>query len=207
MKQVRKSFFFGVVGAVLIAVMIVHAGNMTAEVGKNAPEFTLTDSEGKSHSLSDFKGKYVVLEWTNFQCPFVRKHYDTGNMQKLQKKYTGKDVIWLTVNSSAEGKQGFFEGDTLKRQLQEEKIASTAYLLDTNGKVGREYGAATTPHMYVINPDGVLIYAGAIDDKPSTRKSHIATADNYVEKALNHAMSGTPVPVRATAPYGCSVKY
>ncbi|HPQ40653.1 MAG TPA: thioredoxin family protein, partial [bacterium] len=126
---------------------------------------------------------------------------------KLQERYTGKEVVWLTVNSSARGKQGFFEGDSLQRQLREEKIASTAYLLDTDGRVGREYGAKTTPHMYVISPDGTLIYAGAIDDKPSTRQSHIAVADNYVEKALNNAMSGNPVPVKATAPYGCSVKY
>jgi peroxiredoxin len=178
-----------------------------AAVGKAAPDFVLTDAAGKSHSLSDYEGKYVVLEWINFQCPFVRKHYDSGNMQKLQNQLTKQGVVWLSICSSAPGKQGHFEGDELNKLLKENKYAGTAYLTDASGMVGKLYGAKTTPNMFVINPKGTLIYAGAIDDKPTPRKEDIAESVNYVTAALQQSMSGKEVAVRATQPYGCSVKY
>jgi len=178
-----------------------------ATVDDPAPDFTLEDSEGNSHSLSDYQGKYLVLEWVNFDCPFVRKHYDSGNMQRLQKTYRGKDVIWLSICSSAPGKQGFFEGDELKERIAEEESVPTAYLVDPEGTVGKTYGAKTTPHIFIIDPDGILIYAGGIDDKRSTDTDDIAGATNYVSTTLDAAMAGEPVPVKTSRPYGCSVKY
>ncbi|MFQ5822931.1 MAG: thioredoxin family protein [bacterium] len=176
-------------------------------IGKPAPDFTLTDSNGKKHSLSDYQGKFVVLEWFNPDCPFVKKHYGSGNMQKLQKKYTKKDVIWLIINSSAPGKQGHCPPDKANKIIKEENAAPTAFLLDHDGKVGKLYGAITTPHMYIINPKGVLVYNGAIDDKPSTKREDIAKAKNYVQLALDEAMAGKKVLIKVTQPYGCTVKY
>jgi peroxiredoxin len=178
-----------------------------ASVGAPAPTFTLTDAGGKTYSLTDFKGKYVVLEWVNFGCPFVRKHYDSGNMQKLQKFYTGKGVAWLSICSSAPGKQGYFEGKQLTERIAREKSMATAYLVDKEGTVGQAYGAKTTPHMFIINPQGTLVYAGGIDDRPSTNREDIKGAVNYVREALDAALSGKPVKVSASRPYGCSVKY
>jgi peroxiredoxin len=186
------------------------AGTLIAkdvEPGRPAPDFTLRDVDGKTVSLSDFKGKLVVLEWTNPDCPFVKKHYDTGNMQALQKTYTNKGVIWLSICSSAEGKQGFFSPEKWKDILKDQKSAATALLLDPDGKVGRLYVAKTTPHMYVIGADGILLYAGAIDDKPSTKKEDVADAKNFITLALDAALAGKPIETTATAPYGCSVKY
>ena len=177
------------------------------EVGKQAPDFTLVDYEGNTHSLSGYKGKFVVLEWINPQCPYVVKHYKSENMQELQKKYTDQDVIWLTINSSAEGKQGHLTAAMAKQEKAEQNAHMTAILLDHDGKVGKLYGAKTTPHMYVINPEGELIYAGAIDDNSSSRPADAKTAKNYVVQALEHAKQGNPVEVAFTAPYGCSVKY
>jgi hypothetical protein len=148
-----------------------------------------------------------VLEWINFGCPFVRKHYDSGNMQKLQKEYASKGVVWLAVCSSAPGKQGYYAGEDLTKQLETENFAGTAYLVDAEGTVGKSYGAKTTPHMYVIDPKGTLIYMGGIDDKPSTDKEDIAAATNYVKQALDAAMAGKQVAVKESKPYGCSVKY
>jgi peroxiredoxin len=178
-----------------------------AAIGKPAPDFTLNDLEGKARSLSDYEGKYVVLEWNNPDCPFVRKHYGSGNMQGLQKTYREKGVVWLTVCSSGIGRQGYYEPAELKKMTAKNGAAFDAYLQDAEGTVGRMYGAKTTPHMFVIDPDGVLIYAGAIDDKPSTRKEDIDGATNYVRTALDAAMAGKPVPVASSTPYGCSVKY
>lgn len=178
-----------------------------AVVGKPAPAFTLTDATGAEHSLTEYSGKYVVLEWINFQCPFVRKHYDSGNMQQLQETYTGKGLVWLTICSSAEGKQGYYEGDALTDMIEQNKSKATAYLVDADGAVGRLYEAKTTPDMYVISPDGVLLYAGAIDDKPSTRQSSLEGATNYVVDALDAAMAGEEVKTKSTKSYGCSVKY
>ncbi len=178
-----------------------------AGINKPAPDFTLEAADGKTYKLSDFKGKYVVLEWINFDCPFVRKHYKSGNMQKLQKTYTGKDVIWLSICSSAPGKQGNFTAEEVNKRLKKLEAAPTAYLFDPTGSVGKAYGAKTTPHMYVIDPKGVLIYAGGIDDIRSTKTSDIPKAKNYVSLVLDAALAGKPLPVQSTRPYGCSVKY
>jgi peroxiredoxin len=178
-----------------------------ATVGDKAPAFTLTSAAGKKHSLSDFAGKFVVLEWVNFGCPFVKKHYNSENMQNLQTAYTEKGVIWLSICSSGPGKQGYFDGDELTAELESKKAHATAYLIDADGKVGRMYEAKTTPHMFVIDPKGVLIYAGAIDDRPSTQVEDVEGATNYVQQALDAAMAGKKVEVTATKSYGCSVKY
>ena len=178
-----------------------------AVVGKPAPAFTLTDTQGKQESLADFSGKYVVLEWINHECPFVKKHYGTGNMQKLQKKYVDAGVVWLSINSSAPGKQGNYEPAKWNEVTAEAKASPTAVLLDPDGTVGRAYGAKTTPHMYVIDPKGSLVYAGGIDDKPSTDPDDVAGARNYVDAALGEALAGKPITVASSTPYGCSVKY
>lgn len=176
-------------------------------VGSPAPALTLTDTRGKQHNLADYKGKYVVLEWVNFGCPFVKKHYESGNMQSTQKKAVDKGVVWLSVCSSAEGKQGHMEAAEWNQQITARKLASTAVLIDESGAVGKTYGAKTTPHMYIVNPAGVLVYKGAIDDKPSTNKDDIPGARNHVLAALDESMAGKPVSTASTTPYGCSVKY
>lgn len=178
-----------------------------AIVGKPAPPIELRDSNGEKVRLDAFKGKYVVLEWVNFQCPFVGKHYGSGNMQKLQKEYTEKGVVWLSVCSSAPGKQGYVTGSEANALEKERGAAPSRFLLDPKGVVGKAYGAKTTPHMFVIDHQGRLIYNGAIDDKPSTKQADIATAHNYLVAALDAAMSGKKVETAATQPYGCSVKY
>jgi peroxiredoxin len=178
-----------------------------AKPGEPAPDFTLTDTKGKTHSLKDFAGKYVVLEWTNHQCPFVRKHYGSGNMQKLQKEYTGKGVVWLSIVSSAPGEQGYVTAKQENKLLTKNHAAPTAVLLDPNGTAGQLYGAKTTPDMVVIDPKGTLIYSGAIDDKPSTDKATVAGAHNYVRDALDAAMAGQPVKTPLTKSYGCGIKY
>jgi peroxiredoxin len=185
----------------------VAKANAAAIVGAPAPAFELRDAEGKTVKLGDFKGKYVVLEWVNFQCPFVGKQYGSGNMQGLQKKYTGKGVVWLSICSSAPGKQGNVTGAEAEELIKEKDAAPSRFLLDPKGKVGKAYGAKTTPHMFVIDPKGIVVYNGAIDDKPSTRREDIATAKNYVAAALDASMSGGKVVLAATQPYGCSVKY
>jgi len=195
----------GLLGAALLAQPM--SASAAAAVGQAAPDFTLTDSQGKTHSLSSYKGKYVVLEWVNFDCPFVRKHYGSGNMQKLQSAFTGRGVVWLSINSSAPGKQGHFPRDQINALSKEKGTHPTAYLIDSEGAVGHSYGARTTPHMFVIDPGGKLIYAGGIDDKASTDQEDIATAKNYVQSALDDAMAGKPVSTPTSAPYGCSVKY
>ena len=177
------------------------------KAGDTAPAFTATDSTGKTQMLSDFKGKYVVLEWTNSGCPFTVKHYASGNMQRLQKEWTAKGVVWFTVISSAPGQQGYMTGSAENAYLKEVNAAPTAVLLDPEGELGHLYGAKTTPHIFIINPQSTLIYNGAIDDKPTTDESDIATAKNYVSAALEEAMAGKPVSQPASRPYGCSVKY
>jgi glutathione peroxidase-family protein len=189
----------------LMAVLITTA--LSAETGKAAPNFSLVDSQGKTHNLSDYKGKTIVLEWINFECPFVRKHYDVKNMQSLQKKWGEKGVVWLVINSSNEGKQGHYVGDDLKKRIANEKGNQTAYLLDTNGKVGKQYGAKVTPHMYIINPAGTLVYQGAIDNNPSKDSADIPTSINYIDQGLTELMDAKPLSVSNTKAYGCSVKY
>lgn len=179
----------------------------TATVGQPAPAFELLDSTGQTRSLADFAGRTVVLEWTNHECPFVKKHYGAENMQAQQRDATAADVVWLTVNSSAPGKQGHVDGAAADRIRDDARAAQTAYLFDPDGTTGRAYGAKTTPHMYVIDPDGVLRYAGGIDSIPSADKSDIAKATQYVPQALAELAAGQPVSVSVSRPYGCAVKY
>jgi peroxiredoxin len=195
-------------GAALgLALTTPNATAASATIGQPAPNFTLTGADGKTHSLADYAGKYVVLEWTNPNCPFVHKFYDSGTMQKLQKEETGKGVVWLRVNSSAEGHDGYQTAADLTAYTTEHHVNATQSLMDPDGKVGHEYGARTTPHMFVINTKGELIYAGGIDSKPSPNPEDIAGATNYVTTALDEAMAGKPVTTPTARPYGCSVKY
>jgi peroxiredoxin len=189
------------------AIAMAAAAAANAKVGQPAPAFTLVDSTGKKRSLADYKGKTVVLEWTNHGCPFVKKHYGSGNMQKQQREATAKGVVWLTINSSAPGKQGHVDGAGAEKVRGDAKAAQTAYLLDPAGTVGRAYGAKTTPHMYVIDPQGVLRYAGGIDSIESADAGDIAKATQYVPQVLAELSAGKPVSVSVTRPYGCSVKY
>ncbi len=177
------------------------------ENGKAAPNFTLKDSNANDVSLSQFQGKYVVLEWLNYDCPFVKKHYSSGNMQSLQRTYTGKGVIWLSIISSAPEQQGYYEAADVNQLNTERKASPTAILLDPAGMAGKLYGAQTTPHMFVIDPAGILVYQGAIDDIRSTNPDDIAKARNYVSAALDEAMAGKPVSTPSAKSYGCSVKY
>jgi len=176
-------------------------------VGSAAPDFSLTDAKGKTHSLSEYKGKYVVLEWFNPECPFVKKHYGGGNMQNLQKQYTGKGVVWLTIDSNAPGSQGSLTPEEAERIASSWNTHQTALLLDPDGKVGRAYGAKNTPNMVVINPDGKIAYEGAIDSKASPNPADIPSSTNYVKVALDESLAGKPVSTPQTKPYGCSVKY
>lgn len=178
-----------------------------AEIGQPAPDFTVTDTEGTTHNLSDFAGKTVVLEWTNYDCPFVRKHYDAGNMQSQQKAATAAGVVWLTVNSSAPGKQGHVTAEKAKELMASDSWAGTAYAFDPDGTTGKAYGAKTTPHMYVIDGQGVLRYMGGIDSNPSADPADIANATQYVSVALEQLAAGQDIADANTRPYGCSVKY
>ncbi|HEX6159011.1 MAG TPA: thioredoxin family protein [Thermoanaerobaculia bacterium] len=176
-------------------------------IGKAAPEFKAVDTYGKQHSLSQYRGKWVVLEWLNHGCPYVRKHYNNDAMQALQKKYAAKGVVWLSIVSSAPGKQGHYSNDKANELTKEKGAAPHAVLIDEAGTVGRMYDARTTPHMFVINPQGSLVYMGGIDDKPSSRASDLQGARPHVDVALQEAMAGKPVSVPTSQPYGCSVKY
>ena len=176
-------------------------------VGTNAPDFSLTDSKGKTQSVSQYKGKYVVLEWFNPDCPFVKKHYGSGNMQKLQEEFTGKGVVWLSIDSSAPGLEGHLTAEQANAKMTEWKTKQTALVLDPDGKAGQAYGAKNTPHMFVINPEGKIVYEGAIDSKASANPADIANATNYVKVALDESMAGKTVSNANTKPYGCSVKY
>ncbi|MDX2288812.1 MAG: thioredoxin family protein [Hyphomicrobiaceae bacterium] len=189
--------------------LAIAAGPVLAapKVGEPAPQFTGIDSKGKTHSLADFKGKTVVLEWTNHGCPYVVKHYGTGNMQAMQKETTGNGIVWLTVVSSAPGTQGSVSPAEADELTKSRGAAPTAVLLDADGKIGRAYDALTTPHMYVITGDGKLAYAGAIDDKPTTDNADVATAVNYVRNALTQVAAGKPADPAITRAYGCSIKY
>ncbi len=178
-----------------------------AAVGKQAPEFSLPDTNGKQRSLAEASGKFVVLEWTNYDCPFVRKHYESSNMQKLQKTYTEKGVVWYSICSSAPDRQGNYKAEKINELMKANGASPTAYLMDPDGKVGRLYGATATPHMFVINPKGLLLYGGAIDDNPSPDISDVKQATNYVQKALTEAMANQPVTTPTSHAYGCSVKY
>jgi peroxiredoxin len=191
----------------LLTLALNHSALSAAEPGEVAPDFTLTDSKGTSHKLSDFRGKLVVLEWLNHECPFVKKHYSGGDMQKLQKEYTAKGVVWLSIISSAPGKQGHRTGPQADVDTQDKNASPTAVLLDPAGEVGQKYGAKTTPEMFVLDKEGKMIYAGAIDSIKSTDSADIAKAENHVRQALDAALADKPVPTPKTTPYGCSVKY
>jgi peroxiredoxin len=179
----------------------------SATVGQAAPAFTLKDSNGKAVNLADFKGKTVVLEWHNSECPFVKKHYDSANMQGLQSKYGQDGVVWLSVNSTETGHSDYKKPDQVNAILKSAKATPTAYLMDESGATGKAYGAKTTPHMYVINPQGTLVYAGGIDDKRSTNPADVKTAKNFVSSALDEMKAGKAVSVATSTPYGCSIKY
>jgi peroxiredoxin len=176
-------------------------------VGTAAPDFSLTDSNGKAHSLSRYKGKYVVLEWFNPECPFVKKHYGSDNMQKLQQEYTSKGVVWLTIDSNAPGAEGNMTPEQAQKIMSSWKTHQTALLLDPESKVARSYGAKNTPDMIVINPEGKIVYEGAIDNKATPNPNDIPSSTNYVKAALDESLAGKPVSNPTTKPYGCSVKY
>jgi len=184
----------------------LSAGNAT-RVGDRAPDFTATDSNGRVHKLSEYQDKFVVLEWTNRGCPYTQKHYNSGNMQRLQREWTSRGVIWLTVISSAPGKQGYVKAAEENAYEKQVNAAPTAVLLDPTGVLGRLYDAKTTPHMFIIDPKGILIYNGAIDDRPTTELADVKGAKNYLSLALEEASTGKPVSIPTTRPYGCSVKY
>jgi peroxiredoxin len=193
----------------VFGVLALSAGAALAgvEVGQPAPNFSLPDTNGQTHQLSQYKGKWVVLEWYQPDCPFVRKHYGSGNMQALQKEFTSKGVVWLSIDSSAPGEEGNYPADKLNEIASSQGVARTALLLDPDGKVGHTYGAKTTPDMYIINPEGKLVYEGAIDSKPTTSVADLKVATNYVKVALDDSMNGKSVPQTVTRPYGCTVKY
>jgi peroxiredoxin len=194
------------VGALVLDNVAASANSGTAEIGKAVANFTVTNADGKAVSLTDYKGKTVVLEWTNPGCPFVVAHYANGNMPSLQKKYADKGVVWLLVNSTNSTKKDFKSGKELKAQFAEWKAAAADVLLDSDGKVGKAFNAKTTPHMFIIDKEGKLAYAGAIDDDPSTNGGKDAKV-NYVSKALDELIAGKAVTETSTKQYGCSVKY
>jgi len=206
MRFASFKWFLGLI-ALTTCVLAQAATESELEIGKPAPNFTLTDTLGKIHTLSDYQGKYVILEWTNHECPFVRKHYGSGNMQKLQKMYTEQGVVWLSIISSAPAKQGYVSPEQGREISSQDGAAATAKLLDASGEVGRLYDAKTTPHMFIISPEGNLVYMGGIDDKPSANPADIEGATNYVQAAMTELMEGKAVSQPLTRPYGCSVKY
>ncbi len=184
-----------------------HFAAAEAVPGKPAPAFETKDATGKAQKLSDYAGKWVVLEWFNKDCPYVKKHYGSGNMQALQKTYSDKGVVWLSVNSSAKGKEGYTEPSEAVKVAKDEKSNAAAVLLDPTGVVGKSYGAKTTPHMFVIDPKGMVVYAGAIDDNDSSDPSVIIKSKNFVAAALDQGMSGKKIEVASKKPYGCGTKY
>ncbi|MBS1705121.1 MAG: redoxin domain-containing protein [Armatimonadetes bacterium] len=187
--------------------MPTDTSDMKAQINHHAPDFTLKDMKGVDQSLGQYKGKWVVLEWNNKDCPIVQRHYNSGNMQELQDWAVKKGVVWLTICSSASGKQGYVDASGAMASTEDVKWKGTAYLLDPEGKVGKMYDAKTTPEMFVINPDGMLIYMGAIDDKPNAGTNEVKNSRNYVREALDLAMAGKPLKMKVSQPYGCNVKY
>jgi hypothetical protein len=198
-----KSAILGLAAAAMLAALKATA----VTTGHPAPDFTLTDLRGQPVKLSDYRGKYVVLEWVNPGCPFVQKHYNSGNMQGLQKESTSQGVVWLTIDSTNAAHENYQSPTQLSAWLKEKGAAPTAAMLDSDGKVARLYEAKATPNMYVIDPSGKLIYSGAIDDKRSTDLEDVKTAHNYVKAALADARAGRPVAKASTQAYGCSIKY
>ncbi len=191
----------------LAFVVLISTSDAVAKMDKPAPNFTLNSVSGTMVSLSDYRGKTVVLEWTNHDCPYVQKHYDSDNMQSLQRKYTTQDVVWLSIISSAPGKQGYIDAETANQLTSSRNAAPTQVLFDPEGKVGRQYGARTTPHMFIIDQEGTLRYMGAIDSIKSANPADIARATNYVDEGLTSLLAGKAIAKKSSSPYGCSVKY
>jgi peroxiredoxin len=203
----RQSFIAGLalVGLSLSAGSVLAEG--AAKVGQPAPAFQAVDADGKTRNLSEFTGKTVILEWTNHDCPYVRKHYNSATMQTLQKDMAKEGIVWLSVVSSPVGEQGYVDGTAAKDLTAKRDAAPAAVLLDPNSKVARAYGATTTPHMYIVDPKGTLAYMGAIDDKPSSNPASLNGAKSYVRQAVAELKAGKPVSEAATKSYGCAVKY
>jgi hypothetical protein len=202
-----RIFFCFLVALSALAAIPTSTAVLPAAVGQPAPDFTLRDHDGKTHSLSGLKGKFVVLEWVNYNCPFVRAQYNSGSMPALQRTYASKGVVWLSICSSASGKEGYFEAGEIRTRLEQMKAAPSAYLVDAQGEVGRLYAAKSTPTMFVVDPRGILIYAGGIDDTPTTDPAEVVRSRNYVREALDLALAGRPLEVTYSRSYGCSVKY
>jgi hypothetical protein len=205
----RKSHVHAHLAAIVAAILALASTTpvRAAQVGAPAPDFHGTDSSGKTQSLDQYKGKYVVLEWHNHDCPYTIKHYKSGNMQSLQKEWTAKGVVWFTVISSAPGEQGYVDAGQENAYMKKMGAQATAAILDPKGEIGHLYGAKTTPNMFIVDPSGKLVYAGAIDDHPTPEISDIQLSKNYVSAALSEAMNGKAVQTPVTRPYGCSVKY
>ena len=203
----RRAFTTMFASSAAVLLLATAPSQAEPKVDAPAPAFSAVNSEGKTVKLSDFSGKTIVLEWTNDGCPYVRKHYGSGNMQALQKKWTEQGIIWLSVISSPPGEEGFADGARANSLTAERKASPTAVLLDPKQQVARAYGATVTPHMYIIKPDGTLAYAGGIDDKPTTRPADVKNAKNFVDEALAELKAGKPVSTSATRAYGCTVKY
>jgi hypothetical protein len=193
---------------IAVSVALLSAAAQAAPaVGQPAPDFTLKDASGKTVKLSDYKGKHVVLEWTNPGCPYVQKHYNSGNMPATQKEAADKGVVWLAINSTEKGRGDYLEPGKLVAWMKERKSAPTATLMDEEGTAGKAYGARTTPHMYIVNPQGQLVYAGGIDSIPSSDPADIKKAVNYVRQGIGEAVAGKPISAATPRPYGCSIKY
>ena len=203
---VNRRIFSSALVAAPWAASFTPAAHAAAAVGQAAPDFSALDTAGKTHRLSDYKGKLVVLEWTNPGCPFVQKHYG-GNMQGLQKEAVGKGVVWLAINSTETGSGDYLAPARLSGWMREKQAAASATLMDESGQIGQRYGAKTTPHMYIVGPQGQLLYAGGIDSIPTARVDDIPKATNHVRHALAEIKAGKPVSVAATPPYGCTIKY
>ena len=201
----RRAFVLQLAAASTLPWLVAPAH--AATVGQPAPDFALTDVNGKTVRLSDFKGRPVVLEWNNPGCPFVRKHYGSGNLPALQKEFTGKGVAWLAINSTEDASADYKTPPQLARWMAEHKAAATAVLMDEEGKVGRAYNARVTPHMYIVDAQGRLAYAGAIDSIPSARPADVERATNYVRQGLGELLAGKPVSVAQNQAYGCTIKY
>lgn len=203
MKTIRSLLLFGAV----VSALFSSVGWAAAKVGAPAPDFTLTDIAGQTHRLSSYRGKIVVLEWVNSGCPFVQKHYESGNLPRLQQAATADGVVWLSINTGRDGVQGAMDSAEAAQWLRDQRATPTAYLRDRDGSVGRSYGAKATPHLFVIAADGVLAYNGAIDSIRSADQADIGRAQNYVTAALADLKAGRPVATANTQPYGCGVKY
>jgi peroxiredoxin len=207
----RNGFVTGVMIVLSMGLLLLWAsggaGAAEVQVGKAAPEFTFTDIEGTQAKLSDFRGKYVVIEWFNHGCPFVGKHYKSDRMQNLQRKYTEAGVVWIAVNSTSDGHDNYRDAAMSRKEAEAKGTSATYIVLDPSGKIGKLYGAKTTPHIFIINPEGEIIYMGAADSINSTDVGDIEKATNYIDQALTEALAGKPVSTSETKPYGCSVKY